>query len=532
MDKLIRIFWVTFSVLLLPLVSASPTRGQSSDDTPPALTTPDAPAEMDRLRFLLGRWDNRTEFLGPDGAVVRTFHLAQDLPGAAHGYVIQESLGGWTFEGGVGSAFGRSWYRYDPDRALYQLFASDAFGNLDVLEGGFEAGELVLTEPTSEPSPQGGTIRWRWVFAGITATSYRIRQYASRDEGRTWVQVNRQVQSRLPRSTPEGGAGQNFMRELSPWIGSWQSTPDSTADGRHFRFHLDLEWSDPNQSLIDYSIHQAFEDGERRLLWEGTKGFDPHRGVTFSDQRSPNGLVGRGVYERGPDATLVVHSKGFSSRGPIQPIRDVFEPHVGERAFRTETHMFLDGEWQMTGADEWRPRDARVIPPDSLRAAGAIGRLVGAWSVQAVGRDEPTGRLDVTWSENNHTLRKRMSLLRGPSAGVAAEGIIGFDPATQTLKGLDFQSMIWPEDRLVHLMFSSEYRVSGDSIQRLYTVSYPPREPLMPSKDRGGTTREFRETYRFVTDDLIQWTTEIREEGEWKPFGGAGAGSELRRIAG
>ncbi len=180
--------------------------------------------------------------------------------------------------------------------------------------------------------------------------------------------------------------------------------------------------------------------------------------------------------------------------------------------------------------DIWTPRAVRSATPTTERAASGMSRLVGSWSVTPVGRPEPAGLLEVLWSENQHTLRKRMSLLRGSGAGVRAEGVVGLDPATGTLKGIDFQSMIWPKNRLVHLMFESEYIVSGTAIQRLYTVTYPPGEPLMPFPDRGGTQRQFRETYTFQNDDFILWTTEILDSGEWKPFSGAGAGSELRRL--
>lgn len=186
---------IAICVLHLTLVAAL-AAGAEEKKKPPVVRAAPAPAEMEKLQFLVGTWLNSAVFLDREGNEVRRFDAATDLPGGAEGMTIAPALGGWILEGSPGSPFGRSWYRYEPLRGQYMLAAADFQGNFDVLAGNFEGDELVLTEIAPKPHRDGGTIMWRWTFYDFQPDSYRLRQAYSRDEGKTWTLANRQLNRR------------------------------------------------------------------------------------------------------------------------------------------------------------------------------------------------------------------------------------------------------------------------------------------------------------------------------------------------
>lgn len=348
------------------LCLAAPLGGQAQPDStrPVGVQGVAPPPEIHRLDFLVGRWENQTEFLDERGEVVRSFRLTEALPGMEGGYRIEPALGGWTIEGGVGSQVGRSWYRYDPSRDVYQLFASDFAGNLDLLEGEFSGDSLVLTAPVARRDRQGRDVRWRWVFSDITADSYRIRQFRSTDDGRVWLLINRQQVTRLPGTIAASAINENLVPEIARWIGTWDAQERETPEGRGFRFRFDLFWYDSVHSVIGFRIEQHFSDGEQRLLWEGTKGYDPIRQVTYSEQRSPTtGLIGRGVYFRGEDGSLMIDGEGFGPRGQRIRALDILQPRPGGDGFRTVTRFWRNGRWVDGTPDEWRPAAAASSQP-------------------------------------------------------------------------------------------------------------------------------------------------------------------------
>lgn len=342
---------------------------------------------------------------------------------------------------------------------------------------------------------------------------------------------------------PPEAIGLDRTAEIDRWVGTWRSLTDTTSDGRAFRFRYALERFGPTGKLFTFTIRQVFEDGEDRLLWTGAKGWDPLRRVTFNDQMAPGGIVGRGVYVPDPEGKLVIRSRGAGPGGPIPPIMDASSPLEGG-GFRTVTSVLRDGAWVETRVDVWSPWDEAESPgppgatggpgasagaeADPDAAAAALRRLVGSWEITPVASSAPTGRLDVRWLPGGRTLQKAMRRLDGPGTGPASHGVIGFDPASGTLRGIDFQSMIWPENRRVDLVFESEYWADDGWIRRIYTVRYPPGEPLMPDAGRGGVERRYRETLTFEGEDAIRWETEIDRGGRWEPFGNGG--SRLRRL--
>jgi hypothetical protein len=186
------------AVLLLALGIFVPIAAQTPEPKPtPRVQATPAPAEMQRLGFLIGTWHNTAVFLDRDGNEVGRLDAATDLPGGAEGNTIAPALGGWILESGAGSAFGRGWFRYDAPRAQYVLVAADFRGNFDILAGGFEGDELVLTEVAPKSDRGGGTIMWRWTYYDVGPDSFRLRQAFSRDGGRSWVLANRQTNRRL-----------------------------------------------------------------------------------------------------------------------------------------------------------------------------------------------------------------------------------------------------------------------------------------------------------------------------------------------
>lgn len=148
-----------------------------------------APAEAEKLEFLIGTWNNVAEFYDREGKVRGTFNSLRDL---GVNLTTKPIMNGLFLESGAGSDVARSWYFYNDVEKKYYWVAIDFRQNFDVLAGDFIDGKLVLTEVAPKKFARGGTIMWRRTYYNIRKDSHEILLEYSRDEGKTWTLSNRQ----------------------------------------------------------------------------------------------------------------------------------------------------------------------------------------------------------------------------------------------------------------------------------------------------------------------------------------------------
>lgn len=141
------------------------------------------------------------------------------------------------------------------------------------------------------------------------------------------------------------------MTEMEYYVGKWQSETRQAQDGRDYYFHYELTYFDANQTMIEMTITQHFEDGSNTLLWSGFKGLDPIKNNTYYYGFSPSGRVGRGEVVVEGD-TLVTQYEGFGPQGNGVMIRDVFTVQDNDH-FVSITYMLQEDEWQEVWRDHW-----------------------------------------------------------------------------------------------------------------------------------------------------------------------------------
>ena len=165
-------------------------------------------------------------------------------------------------------------------------------------------------------------------------------------------------------------------------------------------------------------------------------------------------------------------------------------------------------------------------------------RLVGEWQVFAE-PDKPSDSVNEwAWANGRRAILKKNTILEGnrflgnrPAPEQISQGLIGYNPASNRIVGTTYQTLIVSGDKRVHMVFESEYRFPNENIiRRLYTVTFPFGDRGIPLPENGGYQRSFRETYTFLDDNTIIWTTDILNNGEWENFGPNPNGSTLRRV--
>lgn len=143
---------------------------------------------MARLAPLAGDWVVTGEIMGPNGAQAMA-------PGSASAHFTFNNRGleetAQIALGADGLSELRTLFSYDPYREVYRLSVmDDAYGLLDVYEGGFDAeGRLVTTNLRSDTSfpIEGGQLHFKLVhdFSGDEGHDFDV--YMSTDRGESWM---------------------------------------------------------------------------------------------------------------------------------------------------------------------------------------------------------------------------------------------------------------------------------------------------------------------------------------------------------
>lgn len=122
--------------------------------------------------FWLGRWEVRDA----DGTLLGHNHIQSILSGCA----LQED---WT---GASGSRGRSLNMYDGTRGRWHQTWVDAQGQLLRLDGGLEAGSMVLSGEVLSTRQPGTTVLHRITWEPLEDGRVRQHWEASRDDGETW----------------------------------------------------------------------------------------------------------------------------------------------------------------------------------------------------------------------------------------------------------------------------------------------------------------------------------------------------------
>ena len=148
-------------IVLLPLLS-SPAQQR------PTCTAP----EFRQFDFWVGKWDVTT----PDGKPAGTNEITRELKDC----VLHEH---WQ---GAGGGNGESFNIYDrTTRKWHQTWVADG-GMLLLLDGGLDAGRMVLSGRTSSPS-QPATVLNRITWTPSDRDHVRQLWETSPDDGKTWT---------------------------------------------------------------------------------------------------------------------------------------------------------------------------------------------------------------------------------------------------------------------------------------------------------------------------------------------------------
>lgn len=137
---------------------------------------------------------------------------------------------------------------------------------------------------------------------------------------------------------------------LGLWRAEWVSPQNSD---RRFRFEYELTPFDQQGLMLEMVITQEFEDGERRLLWRGYKGWNKAAGTTYYEGFSPLSRVSSGVMKVVGDE-LMTYYTAFDGQGQEVELIDVFRPIEGD-SFDDVTYLRPLGtdDWRVIGQSTW-----------------------------------------------------------------------------------------------------------------------------------------------------------------------------------
>ncbi len=155
-----------------------------------------------------------------------------------------------------------------------------------------------------------------------------------------------------------------------------------------------------------------------------------------------------------------------------------------------------------------------AAPLDGLQS------LVGRWGAPAAAaarRPELADRVihDYGWMVGRNALRLRESYRPGEPEAAQLEGIIYWNPASETIEFVAVAGHGPGQGRV----FEGEYRLLADgSVERVYQVFYRTLEDI-PAEEMGGMSRRYREVYQPVTPDSTRATLDWWIDGAWRPYG-------------
>lgn len=166
--------WLAVAALLL--TAAGPARAK--DAAPPA-------AALTQLRYVIGAWDVRTEFLSPDGSVARAVDGTYGFE-----WVIPDRLARGTSRIPTLEQVSAILFYLRPAAHEVEMVSVGKDGELWVMTG--KDSEEVRTTPDRAMS-DGSQMRLRFTRYDVQPDRFRSKMEYSTDGGKNWTQGNRQI---------------------------------------------------------------------------------------------------------------------------------------------------------------------------------------------------------------------------------------------------------------------------------------------------------------------------------------------------
>ncbi len=153
--------------------AASPGQPQEKQAGPAAPAMPKPGPEMERLKFLLGTWEFKSEYqktpMLPQGAKETGWYKAQMGPG---GFSV---IADFDADGPMGKEIGHQLLVWDPKEKTYKLFTlGNSFPGVIAATARWEGGELVTSAEFSEG---GMKMSLRSVYKDIQEKSVTIEEW-------------------------------------------------------------------------------------------------------------------------------------------------------------------------------------------------------------------------------------------------------------------------------------------------------------------------------------------------------------------
>ena len=158
----------------------------------------DPPAQMEKLQFLVGKWqDAENEWFDDQGNPMKV-ERGKDAPDPSKKpYEIAPIMGGLYLEGGADGDAVRAYFYYNEGEGEYYHIAIDFMGATSIMTGDWVGEDLILVDIKPQKHPQEGTIIWRRVFYDFSDQHMSYKYEFSRDEGKTWKLRGKQTMKRV-----------------------------------------------------------------------------------------------------------------------------------------------------------------------------------------------------------------------------------------------------------------------------------------------------------------------------------------------
>jgi hypothetical protein len=166
--------WPAVAALLL--IAAGPLRAEEPARAAPAL---------EQLRYVIGTWDVRTEFLSPDGSVARAVDGSYEFE-----WVIPDRLARGTSRIPAMEQVSAILFYLRPATHEVEMVSVGKDGDLWVMTG--KDNEEVRTT-ADRAMADGSKMRLRFTRYDVQSARFQSKMEYSIDGGKSWTQGNRQI---------------------------------------------------------------------------------------------------------------------------------------------------------------------------------------------------------------------------------------------------------------------------------------------------------------------------------------------------
>ncbi len=131
--------------------------------------------------------------------------------------------------------------------------------------------------------------------------------------------------------------------------------------------------------------------------------------------------------------------------------------------------------------------------------------------------------IDFSWGKNHRVIWLRTGMFSDDIDEIFSEGMITYNPNTSNIVWLEYQIQN-------EILFEGVYTfLPNKCLERVYTVYYAENYTSIPLPELPAWTRKFRETFTPVSDNEIDWLTEVWVNNQWKKHGRNGGHSKAVR---